>query len=88
MDAPRQPRQQRDWVPALTLAFMFVIQTGVVVWKAAELSANQSHIQKDISDLHTDITILKDRDQKIAEIYVHVTELQRRVARIENDPMQ
>jgi len=77
----------RDWVPSLTLAFMFAIQTAVVIWWASELSTNQKHIQSDLAKLGTDLSIMKDREQKYMELSFYVTELKRRVAKIENDPM-
>lgn len=78
---------QRDWVPALTLAFMFAVQTAIVIWKASELSANQRHIQGDLEKLVVDLREMKDREQKFVELTFHVAELKRRVEKIENDPM-
>lgn len=77
----------RDWVPALTLAFMFAVQTAIVIWKASELSANQRHIQADLEKLGADLRVMKDREQKFVELTFHVAELKRRVEKIENDPM-
>lgn len=77
----------RDWVPSLTLAFMFAVQTAVVIWWASELSTNQKHIQAELGKLGVDLSVMKDREQKYVELSFYVAELKRRVAKIENDPM-